>query len=789
MELPKEYNFREEEKKWQKYWEKEKVYKFNSNSKKKMFSIDTPPPTVSGKMHIGHAFQYSQMDFIARYKRMRGYELFYPFGTDDNGLPTERLIEKLKNVKAQFMNRQEFVNLCNETLKDIRPKFVQGWKDIGMSCDFDLFYSTINEHCRKISQRSFLEIYRQGRIYRKEAPTIWCTECRTAIAQVEMKDKQKTTNFVHIEVKTGDKDKVVFATTRPELYPGCVGMSVNPNDSRYKKLIGKKIIMPITNAKIEITADEMVDPEFGTGVVYFCSSGDAQFLDWELRHKVKNKVFIVDPDGRMNEKAGRYKGLTIQEARKKIVGDLQELGAIKKIEPLEHVINVHERCGTDIEYISSKQWFIRYLDLKDKLLESGNKIKWYPEFMKQRYVNWVKGLKWDWCISRQRFFGVPFPIWYCKKCGETKLADEKNLPVDPLYDKPGGKCKCGSSEFIPEKDILDTWTTSSLTPQLAIELVDKKLKNKLFPMDLRAQAHDIITFWAFNTIVKSYLHENKIPWKDTMISGFVTLEGEKMSKSKGNLVEPQDVLDKYGADSLRFWCASGKLGEDTDYMEKEVQAGLRTMIKLWNAAKFSIMHLQDYEDKPKKLEIMDKWILGKLNGVIKESTEHFDNYDYSKNKMEMENFFWNTFCDNYLEIVKNRLYGNDKGKRTSAQYSLYNALISILKMFAPIMPYITEEIWNLYFKDREKVKSIHISEWPNHNKKLEDKKIEEIGDKFVEILSKVRQFKTSNKLSLKAEISLTLEKDDYKLLKDALDDLKAVTNAKEIKEGKFEIKL
>jgi valyl-tRNA synthetase len=390
---------------------------------------------------------------------------------------------------------------------------------------------------------------------------------------------------------------------------------------------------------------------------------------------------------------------TIQTARKMILEDLKDSRLCIGQEPIKHAVNVHERCGTEIEFLHSKQWFIKYLDLKKQMLDWGKKLNWYPKHMRSRYDHWVKGLQWDWLISRQRYFGIPFPVWYCKKCDEIILADEKELPVDPLKDKaPLKQCpKCGFKEFIPEKDVLDTWATSSLTTRLAIELMPKEIQKKLYPMSLRPQAHDIITFWLFNTVVKSQLHYKKNPWDDVMISGHaLDPHGKKMSKSKGNVVEPQEVIEKYSSDCLRFWAAGCKLGDDLPYMEKDLVTAQKFITKLWNASKFAIMHLGDYKgEKPKKLEAVDKWVLSRLSKIIKASTDSFTKYEYSRTRADVENFFWHEFCDNYLEIIKDRLYNPDRrGKeaRISAQYSLYRTLVAILKMIAPIMPHITEEI-------------------------------------------------------------------------------------------------
>ncbi len=775
------YNPKEAEPRLQEFWEKEKIHKFNPKSNKEIFSIDTPPPTVSGKMHAGHAFNYSSFDVIARFKRMNGFELFFPFGTDDNGLATERLIENLKGVKSKSMKRREFIELCLNSLKDIRQGFVEDWKRIGMCCDFDIFYSTIDEHCRRISQRSFIELYEQGREYQKEAPTIWCPECQTAIAQVELKDKSLESVFNDIIFKVDGKELIV-STTRPELLSSCVAVFYNPSDSRYKNLKEKKAKVPLFNIEVPILEDEKADPEKGTGIVMCCTFGDQTDVEWWNSHKLPIKISI-DKDGKMNEFTEKYKGLTIKEARKKILEDLKNSGLLKGQKKIEHIVNVHERCLTEVEFLVTKQWFIRYLELKDKFIGLGKKLRWYPEFMRVRYENWIKGLKWDWCISRQRYFGVPFPVWYCKKCGKIIIADKDKLPVDPLIDKPSKKCSCGSSEFIPEEDVLDTWATSSLTPRLAIELMDKKIQDRLYPMSLRPQAQDIITFWLFNTVVKSYLHYNKLPWNDTMITGYVLSSNkEKMSKSKGNVVDPQELIKKYSADSLRFWACSVKLGEDLPLDEKEFIAGQKTINKLWNAANFSMANASN--KKPKQLENFDIWLLTKLNKLIKECSKSYENYDPSKAKFAIEQFFWHVFCDNYLEIIKNRVYNDVKGK-DSAIYTLYQSFLAILKLFAPIMPYITEEIYQIYFKKNEDKKSIHISNWPKINH--EDKNLEKVGDELTEIISRVRQAKSKAGKSLKSPVILTIE-NKYKNYA-FLDDLKAVTSAKEIKFGKFDIKI
>ncbi len=789
------FDFKEIEEKWKSFWEKEGIYKFDVNSKKKIYSVDTPPPTVSGEMHIGHACSYSQQDFIIRFMRMKGFNVFYPFGTDDNGLATERLVEKTKKVRSKEMSRDKFIKLCMDFLKEELPRFVQDWKNIGISCDWNIYYSTINEHSRRISQWSFLDLYKKKRAYRKDAPAMWCPECQTGVAQVEVEDKEIPSTFVDVVLKVDGKD-LIISTTRPELFPASVAVFYNPTDKRYKKLKGKKAKIPLFDIEVPIIEDKRADPKKGTGIAYCATFGDQTDMEWQKAYNLPIKE-AVGVDGRMTEIAGKYKGMKVKDARNEIIKDLKEKGFLIKEENITHAVNVHERCGTEIEFVKSKQWFVKYLDLKKDLLKWGAELKWYPEFMKVRYDNWVNGLQWDWLISNQRHFGIPFPVWYCEDCGEVIVAKENQLPVDPLKDKPTvSSCnKCKSKKIIPETDVLNTWFTSSMSPQLAIKLMSDEVQKKLFPMDLRPQAHDIISFWLFNTLLKSRLHYKKNPWKNVAVSGFVTMKGEKMSKSKGNIIRPQDVVEKYGADAMRFWAASSKLGKDFDYQEQDVVAGKRFVNKLLNASKFVFMNLEDWDGKkPKRLMLLDDLFLEKLNFVIKSATESFEKYEYSKAKREIENFFWKDFCDNYLEIIKKRVYNEKSGssEKISAQYTLYTSLFTLLKMFAPFTPFITEEIYQNYFKKTEKEKSIHLCEWPKYKKSY--KALTNIGesifgnnfDRFVNVLAKVRQEKTKAEKPMNAEIVLSLD-DDYILLERMFGDLKNVTCAKEIKESEFKV--
>ncbi|MDP3734272.1 MAG: class I tRNA ligase family protein, partial [Nanoarchaeota archaeon] len=554
---------------------------------------------------------------------------------------------------------------------------------------------------------------------------------------------------------------------------------------------GKKAVVPLFNYEIPILADETVDLDKGTGLMMVCTFGDKE--DVEKWHRFTLPLRIVfEKDGRMNSLAGEFKGLKITAARHKILETLQQQGYLVKQKEISHAVNVHERCKTEIEFLKMKQWYIKILDRKQELLEIANHITWYPEHMKVRYDHWVENLQWDWCISRQRHFGIPIPVWTCTSCKKHLVPDLKDLPVDPTSMKPKQKCSCGSTEFNGETDVLDTWATSSVTPEIAGNWIHQgeysyHYDNK--PFSLRPQAHDIIRTWLFYTVVKSLFHFGRVPWKKVMISGHAQdPHGRKMSKSVGNIVEPQEMIQKYSADALRFWAAGSKLGDDLPFQEKDLVTGQKFANKLWNASKFAIMHLEGYKHQTAPhLETFDQWLMSKLQRLIKESTETFENYEYSKTKSGVENFFWHTFCDQYLEIIKDRIYNaQQRGEtaRESAQYGLYTGILTVLTMMAPIMPHITEEIYQLYFAEKEGKKSIHLSSWPAFDAKHADDRVELIGDLGVDIINTVRKFKSENQLSLKedlAELVLISEEKDFEEMISAIqNDLKAVLKVRTI---------
>jgi valyl-tRNA synthetase len=776
------------EEKWRKYWEEQKIYKFNPNSGKKIYSIDTPPPYASsGHLHVGHALHYTQFEMMARVMRLLGKEVYFAPCFDDNGLPTEKYVEEKLGISKAKTNRSEFRKLCLEESKKVEQEYAEKvFKKLGHSYDWDLLYTTITPEAQKVSQMSFLKLFQKGDAYRKEEPVIWCTNHQTALAQAEVEDLERTTklNYIDFDI-AGSKEKAVIATTRPEFLPACVGIFIHPNDKNNRHLIGRELVVPLFNYKVKVMTDEKVDPSFGTGIVMICTFGDNTDIEWWKKHKLELKT-ILNFDGTLNKLAGKYEGLPLNKAREKMLEALEKEGRLKKQEPLKQTVGSCWRCSTPVEYIVTKQWFIKTLQYKKDLIKRANEIKWYPEFMKTRFENWTENLGWDWIISRQRFYGVPMPVWYCDDCKEIIVADEKELPIDPTETKK--KCpKCGE-EARPETDVFDTWMTSSNSPEVAARwLENPKQYKKVAPMSLRPQSHDIIRTWAFYTILKSHLLFDRVPWKDIMIGTFVLdSKGKGMHKSKGNAIWADELIEKYGVDAFRYWVGSASIGIDLPFNEQELVAGQKFITKLWNASKFVFMNLEDFsKKKPKKLEKVDEWMLQKLAETSKAVKEMYQAYNIAGAKREIEKFFWNTFADNYLEIVKNRVYKGSGEQKESAQYVLYHSLLAILKMSAPITCFITEEIYQTYYAKDEKCNSIHVSDWPDFT--IKETTAEKVGDRFIEILKDIRQAKSNAKKAMNAQIVLTLNKEDTKLLKSALVDLKSVSCAKEIEEGEFKV--
>ena len=795
--LPNRYNFHESEPELARFWSEADLYTFDPDGASPIFTIDTPPATVSGELHIGHCYSYTQTDVIARYQRMRGKRVLYPMGFDDNGLPTERFVEKTIQRKATEMDAQEFIDRCLELTRNTEDRFEALWRRLGLSVDWKHRYATISPAAQRVSQWSFIQLYQAGRTYTQSAPTLWCPECQTAIAQAEVDDLTLPTQFSTIAFQTQDGSILPIATTRPELLPACVAIFVHPQDTRYMHLIGSiatiesKTFSQSANIEVPVLADEMADPTKGSGAVMCCTFGDSTDVRWWRTHQLPLRA-AIGRDGRMTALAGSFAGLTISQTRKRMLHHLAETGRILQQETIEHSVGTHERCGTPVEYLHTRQWFIRVLDQKERFIEAGRKIAWHPEYMRSRYEHWVENLQWDWCISRQRFLGVPFPAWTCKACGELMLATLDQLPIDPRRVPPTQACGCGSTRFEPETDVMDTWATSSCTPLLISHWPDDDAWfAEHFPASLRPQAHDIIRTWAFYSIVKALYHTNEVPWTTVMISGHaLSAERSKISKSKGHKeTGPIEIIQQESADALRYWATSVKTGSDTPFNRETIANGRRLVTKLWNASRFAEARLTGFTRKNETPEILlptDRWLLSRLAHTTAFATEELERGEYAAARAEVERFFWSDLCDNYLELAKARLYQESGAEHEAAQWTLYRVLLTTLTLLAPYLPYITEKIYQEVFRSQEEAVSLHRMTWPGIQMQWIDEDAEETGKLVLETLRKVRQYKAEQGLSVGAEIetwSIELLPNDIQrrvAIEASLVDLKSATRARSI---------
>ena len=791
MALSKEYQAEQVETGLQARWQSQGIFQFDPQARGKVYSVDTPPPTVSGNLHLGHVYSYSQTDFMARFFRMRGYQVFYPMGFDDNGLPTERLVEKRYGITAAHVGRKAFIEKCLEISTEIEQEYQALWKRLGLSVDWRYSYRSIDAESRKIAQLSFLELYRKGLIYRQEAPTLWCPECQTAIAQAELNDLEREGEMVTLAFQGEGENILRIATTRPELLPACTAVFVHPDDERFRGWTGKEVVVPLIGRRVPVLADERANPTKGAGAVMCCTFGDTVDVEWWYIHHLP--LFnAIGRDGRMTGQAGKYSGLETKDARKAIKADLEVAGLLLERQPTAQSVRVHERCDTPVEFIVTRQWFVRVLDHRPDFLAAGEQIQWRPAHMRVRYREWVENLHWDWCISRQRFFGVPFPLWYCADCGEIRLAEESQLPVDPLEQQPPlERCSCGSTRFLPETDVMDTWATSSLSPQIVGRwLAEPALYQRVYPFALRPQAHEIIRTWAFYTIVKSWYHFGAIPWKTIAVSGWgLAPQGMgKISKSRGGgPAAPAEMIRRYSADALRYWAAGGGFGKDMLINEEKMQAGLRLATKLWNVARFSERFLAGFTPDPAALACAspaDRWILSRLQGLVERVTGLFEEYEYAAAKNEAEQFFWNDLADNYLEMAKQRLYAEEDPQRDGARLALHQCLLALVKLFAPVLPHITEAVYLGLFASQEGRPSVHVSAWPEPTPSWRDLRAEQAGELLVQAASAVRRFKSEHNLPLGSEldrVQLCLESSEpVDLLRQADADLKSITRARQI---------
>jgi valyl-tRNA synthetase len=814
--------------KWGNSWVQNKTFAFDKTAaKENVYSIDTPPPTVSGSLHVGHVFSYTHTDLIARYQRMTGKKVFYPIGWDDNGLPTERRVQNYFGVRceptlpfdAKFVapsepsekqipiSRKNFVELCEKLTLEDEKVFESLFQTLGLSIDWNYTYQTIDKRARTVSQRAFLRNLKRGEAYQAEAPTLWDVTFRTAVAQAELEDRERPGAFHKIGFKKQNGENVYIETTRPELLPSCVALVANPDDDRYKELFGKTVITPLFGVEVPVVAHQLADPEKGSGIAMICTFGDLTDVIWWREFDLPTRGLIgwdgrivaENPEWLTTDKAKqtfeKIIGKTSHTAREVLVAELKESGdLVGDPKPITHAVKFFEKGDKPLEIVTTRQWYIRNggrdQELRTKLLKRGSELKWHPEYMKVRYENWVEGLNGDWLISRQRFFGVPLPLWY-KLDAEGNpdyqqiiVPEENQLPIDPQSEAPVGFDESQRNKpngFMGDPDVMDTWATSSLTPQIAGSWeLDNDLFNLIFPMDLRPQSHEIIRTWLFSTVVRSHLEENSLPWKNASISGWILdPDRKKMSKSKGNVVTPIDLLEEYGSDAVRYWAAMGRPGADTAFDTGQMKIGKRLAIKLLNASKFSLS-LNATLNNADVTQSVDHALLNKLAQVVETATTSFEKYDYTRALEVAETFFW-AFTDDYVELVKERTYGNQgEAAANSARAALGITTHTLLKLFAPFIPFVTEEVWSWWQEG-----SIHLQSWPKSSEIITNKStgIDALNN-VTWVLSEVRKVKTENKQSMKAEVG-TLEiwakADVIDQVKDAQKDLIAAGNIKDLK--------
>jgi valyl-tRNA synthetase len=834
MSMPEKPSLDGLEAKLGEWWEAAGTYRFDrSKTREQIFAIDTPPPTASGSLHIGHVMSYTHTDLVARYRRMQGDEVFYPMGWDDNGLATERRVQNYFGVRCDpslptdpdfdvtalerpddtpvAVSRPNFIELCQHLTAEDEKAFEVLFRRLGLSVDWRQSYTTVGEVSRRASQRGFLRLAHAGTAYTAEAPTMWDVDFRTAVAQAEIEDREVAGTYHRIAFDIeGAGGRLEIETSRPELIPACVALVVNPADERYAPLVGATALTPVFRVPVPIVAHELADPEKGTGAAQICTFGDVTDVVWWRDLGLPARV-VVRRDGTLaagrfgepgwesrepevaNAAMAQLEGRGTKQARKLIVEMLREGGwLVGEPEPVQHVVKFYEKGDRPLEVISSRQWFVQTLDLKPALLERGEQISWHPAFMGSRYASWVEGLNQDWAVSRQRFFGVPFPVWYRLDgdgepvYDEPILADEATLPIDPQDDVPPGFTpdqRGVPNGFVGDPDVMDTWATSSLSPQIAAGWVDDPdLFERLFPMDLRPQAHDIIRTWLFYTVLRAHLEHDSLPWTNAAISGFVLdPDRKKMSKSKGNVVVPTEVFERHSADAVRYWAASARLGYDAAIDDQQMKVGRRLAIKLLNASRFVLS--MDAAPGP-VTEPLDCSMLRTLAGVVSDATVALDAYEHSKALDAVERFFWG-FTDDYLELVKQRAYGASGDEAAgSAVGALRAALDVLLRLFAPFLPYVTEEVWSWWREG-----SVHRASWPTAAEAGEaagddaDLGVYEVG---AAVLTAVRKEKALAKVSLKMPVeSVTVRgtQDRLRLLSLAASDLREAGNIRAIEQA------
>ena len=787
-------------------WEASGVYAFDrSASRDQVFAIDTPPPTVSGSLHMGHVFSYTHTDTVARFWRMRGKSVFYPMGWDDNGLPTERRVQNYfgvscdpnvaydpeftppfrgdvpKDHRAVAISRPNFIELCVELTHQDEKIFEDLFRRLGLSVDWSLLYTTISDYARRTSQAAFIRNLSRGEAYAQEAPTLWDVDFGTAVAQAELEDRERPGAYHSINfARTDGSGNVTIATTRPELIPACVALVAHPDDPRYQPLFGKTVRTPLFEVEVPVVAHELAQIDKGTGIAMICTFGDLTDVIWWRELNLPTRA-VIGRDGRIvtdmpewitsTTGTSNYTALAgkgVKQAQTAIVEMLRLSGDMNgEPEPITHPVKFFEKGDRPLEIVTSRQWYIRNGGrdevLRAALLKRGDELAWHPDFMQHRYTNWVGGLNGDWLISRQRYFGVPIPLWYpLTAAGEPDfnnpiIPSESQLPIDPSSDVPVGFTEAQrgvAGGFMGEPDVMDTWATSSLTPQIAGRWIDdQKLFNNIFPMDVRPQAHDIIRTWLFATTVRSHFEHNIAPWKNAALSGWILdPDRKKMSKSKGNVVTPIDLFEQYGSDAVRYWAASARPGVDTAFSEDQMKVGRKLATKLLNVTKF-VLGFGEANPSATPTETVDIAMLARLASVVDEATAAFETYDYARALEKSESFFW-WFCDDYVELVKTRAYSEGAGS-DSARAALQRALSTLQRLFAPHIPFATEEVWSWWQNG-----SIHRASWPTRTDLLSGTSAvdstEALLDVVCNVLAAIRRTKTEAKVSQRAEVEHVL---------------------------------
>ncbi len=799
MELG-EYDHRAVEAVARELWESHDIYRYDSGGHGPVFSVDTPPPYVSAAhLHVGHAMSYSQPDFIVRYRRMRGERVFYPIGFDDNGLPTERYVEQANGVRAVDMPRAEFVALCLAETRRTAERYEDLWRRLGLSLDWSLRYSTIDARCQRTAQTSFIKLHQAGYLRRAQDPILWCPEDRTSLAQADVEDLERTSRLHTIRFSDG----LLIATTRPELLPACVALYHHPADARFTGLDPRaRARVPLFGYEVPVLTDASVDPEYGTGLMMVCTFGDSEdVLKW--RRDGLPLRLVVEPDGRLGPLAGEFAGLGVTQARSAITKALAEAGLLADSVPVRQVVGVHERCQTPVEFQIRPQWFIAVRENADRFRARAAELEWIPPFMRRRLEDWIDGLKWDWNITRQRRYGVPFPVWFCTACENPVLARLEDLPVDPLADQPPvASCPSCGSALRGDPDVMDTWMTSSLTPQVndgwalgSWDLGGSRDSRgsqgsrgsrggtdpALAPMSMRVQAFEIIRTWLFYSVVQSELLFGRLPWRTALISGWgLSEQGKKLSKrdldkSTGadgyNRYVPDDVMARYGADALRLWATKGRIGTDLRYNEKDIRTGRKFAVKLWNVGRFLSMNLGDLDvsgaaPAPGERGIVDRWLLSHLADAVTETTAAFEAHDYMQAHQAASRMFWSIYCDRYLEMIKDRLgdragadldspdpdsTDRDNADRDNARWTLWESFRVLLGLFAPFAPFLTEHMYQQFYRAHENAVSLHLTRWPVADERWRDDR--SAVDQLAVILDATRVLRSGQRLGNSARLS------------------------------------